>query len=74
MPNNIKLTHYSSGAGWACKLSPEDLNEALSGIKKKFYGSNNTSGFESFDDCAIYHLDNKISINRSNNQNYLDSF
>lgn len=62
MPNNIKLTHYSSGAGWACKLGPEDLNEALSGIKKNFYGSNNTSGFESFDDCAIYHLDNKIII------------
>ena len=34
----------------------------MSGIKKNFYGSNNTFGFESFDDCAIYHLDNKIII------------
>ena len=23
--NNIKLTSYSSGAGWACKINPKDL-------------------------------------------------
>ena len=64
MSQNVKLTHYSSGAGWACKLGPADLNEALSGIKKTFYNLNDgDSGFESFDDCAIYRLDNdKIII------------
>ena len=62
MPNNIKLTHYSSGAGWACKLGPEDLNEALSGIKKNFCESKGAFGFESFDDSAIYYLDNSIIV------------
>jgi len=57
MSETIKLTQFSSGAGWACKLGPEDLNKALSSIKKSFYNKN-TSGFESFDDCAIYELDN----------------
>ena len=27
--NNIKLTSYSSGAGWACKINPKDLGKIL---------------------------------------------
>ena len=66
MPENVKLTQYSSGAGWACKIGPADLNEALSNIKKSFYNQkNNTSGFETFDDCAIYQLDNDKIILQS---------
>lgn len=64
MPDKIKLTQYSSGAGWACKLGPEDLNKALSGIKKTFQKSS-SYGFESFDDCAIYTLDEKNIIIQS---------
>ena len=66
MPKAIKLTQFSSGAGWACKLGPEDLNKVLAGIKKSFYNKKNTiSGFESFDDCAIYELDNNKIIIQS---------
>ena len=61
MPKTIKLTQFSSGAGWACKLGPEDLNKALSGIKKSFY-KKSTLGFESFDDCAVYEFNNRIII------------
>ena len=57
---NIKLTQYSSGAGWACKISAKDLTQVLSKLK----GPNNkkNSGFEQFDDCAIYEIDNGHSI------------
>ena len=66
MSKNIKLTKFSSGAGWACKLGPADLNEALKNIKETFYSKKNqTSGFESFDDCAIYELDNNKIIIQS---------
>ena len=27
---NIKLSQYSSGAGWACKISAKDLTQVLS--------------------------------------------
>ena len=35
MKNNqkIKLTQYSSGAGWACKINAKDLTQVLSKLK-----------------------------------------
>ena len=56
---NIKLTSYSSGAGWACKINPKDLGEIL----KKLDQTNlelgqNIVGYESSDDCSIYPIDN----------------
>ena len=57
---NIKLTHYSSGAGLACKISAKDLTQVLSKLKGP--DNNKNSGFEQFDDCAIYALDNEHSI------------
>ena len=32
--NNIKLTSYSSGAGWACKINPKDLGKILEKLSK----------------------------------------
>ena len=32
MKENVKLTKFSSGAGWACKLSPEDLSQVLGNL------------------------------------------
>ncbi len=63
MKNNqkIKLTQYSSGAGWACKINAKDLTQVLSKLKS----INNTSkfsGYEKFDDCAIYPIDKEKSI------------
>ena len=62
MENNkkIKLTQYSSGAGWACKINAKDLTQVLG--KLKTVSSSKISGYEKFDDCAIYPIDNKKSI------------
>ena len=62
MENNkkIKLTQYSTGAGWACKISAKDLTQVLG--KLKGFNNGEISGHEKFDDCAIYPIDNKKSI------------
>ena len=60
MEKQIKLTHYSSGAGWACKIGAKDLTQVLS--KLNSFNNSNTSGFEHFDDCAIYRLNKTQSI------------
>ena len=57
---NIQLTKYSPGAGWACKISSEDLTQVLSKLKINTF--KNTKGYENFDDCGIYKLNNKQSI------------
>ena len=31
--NKIKLTEFSHGAGWACKIGPDDLAQVLSNFK-----------------------------------------
>jgi len=60
----IKLTQYSSGAGWACKLSAKDLTQVLSKLNS-ISNSNSNSGFENFDDCSIYKINDKQSIIQS---------
>ena len=57
----IRLTEYSPGAGWACKLSANDLTQVLSKLKN-FNPGTGSSGFESFDDCGIYRINDKQSI------------
>ena len=44
----IKLSHYSSGAGWACKISAKDLTQVLSKLNNS--SDSDTFGFEQFDD------------------------
>ena len=57
----IKLTEYSPGAGWACKLSASDLAQVLG--KLNIPNDNiKSSGFETFDDCSIYQINDKQSI------------
>ena len=58
--SKIKLSKFSSGAGWACKIGAKDLTQVLSKLKGP--DSKNNSGFEQFDDCAIYEIDNNQSI------------
>ena len=59
--SNIKLTHFSSGAGWACKIGAKELTQVLSKLNT-LSNDNNESGFENFDDCAIYRLNERQSI------------
>ena len=58
--SNFNLTQYSSGAGWACKIPPKDLTQVLS--KLNLLNNQNQSGFENFDDCAIYKINDRQSI------------
>ena len=57
----IKLTEYSPGAGWACKLSASDLAQVLGKLNIP-EDNNKSSGFETFDDCCIYPINNHQSI------------
>ena len=59
--NKIKLTHYSKGAGWACKISAKELTQVLSKLNSTPL-SNTESGFDKFDDCAIYKINKNQSI------------
>ena len=50
-----KLTSFSSGAGWACKIGPQDLAQVLSELNT-FIKDKTTIGFETSDDAAVYKL------------------
>ena len=62
--NKIKLTSFSPGAGWACKLSASDLTQVLSKLKI-FKNHSGSSGYDSFDDCSIYQINENQSIIQS---------
>ena len=62
--SKIKLTRFSSGAGWACKLSAKDLTQVLSKLNP-FENSKDNSGYENFDDCSIYKINENQSIIQS---------
>ena len=53
----MKLTSFSHGAGWACKLGPEDLQQVLEGLDSELIPVGGI-GFETRDDCAVYPLEN----------------
>ena len=55
MKENIKLTRFSSGAGWACKLSPEDLSQVLRNLNNTDT-DNALIDFSSFDDAAAFNI------------------
>ena len=64
MTDNIKLTQYSSGAGWACKLGPADLETVLSNMNQHEL-TEGMVGFNSSDDAAVYTLDDGRTIIQS---------
>ena len=56
--SNIKLTSYSSGAGWACKINPKDLGKILKKINENnLILKKNVGGYQTSDDCSIYPID-----------------
>ena len=55
MKENVKLTKFSSGAGWACKLSPEDLSQVLGNLNNN-KTSDTIIDFSSFDDAAAFNI------------------
>ena len=60
LDKNIKLTQFSSGAGWASKISAKELTQVLSKLNP--ITDHNSKGFESLDDCCIYKINDKQSI------------
>jgi len=58
----IKLTHYSHGAGCGCKLSPKILEEILSGSLVMPDNKNLLVGNHSKDDAAVYDMGNGTAI------------
>ena len=55
MKENIKLTKFSSGAGWACKLSPEDLSQVLRNLNSA-NADDALIDFSSYDDAAAFNI------------------
>ena len=55
----VKLTQYSSGAGWACKIPAKELTQVLSKLNQFNDGK---SIFKNFDDCAIFKINDRQSI------------
>ena len=53
----IKLTQFSHGSGWACKIGPEDLAQVL-GKLDSFETDDVIVGFNGSDDAAVIRLDN----------------
>ena len=62
--NPKKLTSFSSGAGWACKLGPEDLEKVLSGLNEQEIPKE-LLGYSTNDDCAVYPLESGQKIIQS---------
>lgn len=58
----IKLTHFSHGSGCGCKIAPNVLERILSQSATQKPDSNLLVGNGSFDDAAVYQIDDKISI------------
>lgn len=58
----IKLTHYSHGAGCGCKIAPKVLDEILKSNIAVPYNSKLLVGNSSKDDAAVYDLENGMAL------------
>lgn len=58
----IKLTKYSHGAGCGCKISPNVLDEILSGQQTGIHDVNLIVGNNTKDDAAVYAIDQENAI------------
>ncbi len=60
--NEIKLTHYSHGAGCGCKISPKVLSSILQTNLAPFNNPNLLVGNDSRDDAAVYNMQDGTAI------------
>lgn len=60
----IRLTHMSSKAGWASKLSPKDLAQVLCHLddNDKKRDPNLIVGFDKSDDAGVYKLSDELAL------------
>ncbi len=59
--NEIKLTHFTTGGGCACKLRPQALEQVLIDIPI-LSNDNVLVGPENHDDAAVYQLDENTAL------------
>ena len=60
--DEIKLTHYSHGAGCGCKISPKVLSSILQTNLAPFNNPNLLVGNDSRDDAAVYNMQDGTAI------------
>jgi selenide, water dikinase len=56
MRDEVRLTKYSHGAGCACKLSPQDLDQVLGQLTPTEYPDDVLVAADTRDDAAVYRL------------------
>ncbi|MFM7224605.1 MAG: selenide, water dikinase SelD [Actinomycetota bacterium] len=64
MPETVRLTTFSHGAGCACKLSPDDLRTVL-GLVRAGTGPADPDllvGYDTADDAAVYRLRDDLAV------------
>lgn len=62
MPDSIRLTQYSHGAGCGCKIAPNVLSTILAGSGDQFQDPRLWVGNHSRDDAAVYALDDERAV------------
>ena len=62
MPEKIKLTQYSHGAGCGCKISPKVLDAMLVSNLNPIKDNNLIVGNDSRDDAAVYDMGNGTGV------------
>ncbi|MCK9237971.1 MAG: selenide, water dikinase SelD [Thiopseudomonas sp.] len=62
MPQTIRLTQYSHGAGCGCKISPDVLSVILAGSGAQNLDPRLWVGNSSRDDAAVYALDDERGV------------
>jgi selenide,water dikinase len=62
LPDGIKLTQYSKGAGCGCKIAPQVLQEILHTNAPNLLDKNLIVGNGSNDDAAVYNLENGMAL------------
>jgi len=62
MPENIRLTQFSPGAGCGCKIAPKDLEEILKNSRSGMVFENLLVGNDSKDDAAVFDIGGGRSI------------
>ncbi|PIS29116.1 MAG: selenide, water dikinase SelD [Candidatus Marinimicrobia bacterium CG08_land_8_20_14_0_20_45_22] len=57
----VRLTQFTHGLGCACKIRPQSLEKILKNLKPTLTAQAQV-GFESFDDAAVYRINDSTSI------------
>src|SRR5258708_14835841 len=57
-----RLTQYSHGGGWGCKIAPGVLEQILGKAGSGLFSKNLLVGIETADDAAVYRINDEQAI------------